>query len=396
MSTAFRFTFGKHDLRLLFISAMAGQALALGIGLWLEQKLVDSVVRLRLPEAAAKNLETKSPDKRTLPVTQAAERGSYVMTIKITAFCWICFSQAAIAYLIVARWNRNRIRQQAADARIFAQQNQDLLRTRDAVIFGLAKLAESRDPDTGHHLERIATYSTRLAEAMRRHPRFADEITPTFMRLLGVSSALHDIGKVGVEDAILLKPGRLTDDERQKIQQHAVFGARCIEQIEARLGASNFLSMAREIALYHHERWDGTGYPHGLQQTEIPLAARIIAVADVYDALSVRRVYKEPFRHEKCVSIIRDGAGTQFDPHIVEIFLQIESDFRRCALDMSDMCFPDEEPASEAPAVMTPEQERILERVLTVGQFCTRDSQLVAVGGGDDVSWHDTPKRDVS
>lgn len=396
MSTVFRFTLGRHDLRLLFISAMAGQAIALGIGLWLEQKLVDSVVSMRLQEAASSNRDSRPPIKGLPPVAQSVEHGSQITTIKITAFCWICFSQAAIGYLIVSRWNRGRVRQETADARMFAQQNQDLLRTRDAVIFGLAKLAESRDPDTGHHLERIAIYSNRLAEAMRRHPHFADEITPTFMKLLGVSSALHDIGKVGVEDAILLKPGRLTDEERQKIQQHTVFGGRCIEQIEARLGTSNFLSMAREIALYHHERWDGTGYPHRLQGTEIPLAARIIAVADVYDALSVRRVYKEPFRHEKCVRIIREGAGTQFDPRIVEVFLQIESEFRRYALEMSDMCFPDEESATDSLPAMTPEQERILERVMTVEKFCARDSQLVSVGGGDDASYHDTPNEAVS
>lgn len=396
MSTVFRFTLGRHDLRLLFITAMAGQAIALGIGLWLEQKLVDSVVSMRLQEAASSNRDNRPPIKGVPPVAQSVDHGSQITTIKITAFCWICFSQAAIAYLIVSRWNRGRVRQETADARMFAQQNQDLLRTRDAVIFGLAKLAESRDPDTGHHLERIAIYSNRLAEAMRRHPHFADEITPTFMKLLGVSSALHDIGKVGVEDAILLKPGRLTDEERQKIQQHTVFGGRCIEQIEARLGTSNFLSMAREIALYHHERWDGTGYPHRLQGTEIPLAARIIAVADVYDALSVRRVYKEPFRHEKCVRIIREGAGTQFDPRIVEVFLQIESEFRRYALEMSDMCFPDEESATDSLPAMTPEQERILERVMTVEKFCARDSQLVSVGGGDDASYHDTPNEAVS
>lgn len=390
MSAVFRFTLGKHDLRLLFITAIAGQAIALGIGLWLEQKLIDSAVIAKQHEPAASH-DAKPEVKGAAPVVRSAEHDWFTTTVKLTAFCLICFSQAAIAYLIVSRWHSNRVRKETTDAKKFAQQNQDLLRTRDAVVFGLAKLAESRDPDTGHHLERIAIYSNRLAEAMRRHPRFADEITPSFLKLLGVSSALHDIGKVGVADAILLKPGRLTEAEREQIQQHTVFGGRCIEQIEARLGSSNFLSMAREIALYHHERWDGTGYPHGLQRTEIPLAARIIAVADVYDALSVRRVYKEPFRHEKCVRIIREGAGTQFDPQIVEVFLEIESEFRRYALEMSDMCFRDEEFTSDSPPPMTPEQERILERVMTVEKFCSRDSQLVAVGGGDEVSYPGAP-----
>lgn len=372
-------------MRWLFALAVLGQAVALGIGLWLEQQLLDSSAHF----AATAQVAADVPEDGTKATAEFRETllnrwmNDYKTAIKFTAFIWISCSQAGIAYLIMSRWHSNRLLQENADARVFAQQNQDLLRTRDAVIFGLAKLAESRDPDTGHHLERIALYSNRLADAMRRHPRFAAEITPTFMKLLGVSSALHDIGKVGVPDAILLKPGRLNEAERAKIQQHALFGGRCIEQIESRLGASNFLAMAREIALYHHERWDGTGYPHGLKRTEIPLAARIIAVADVYDALSVRRVYKEPFPHDKCVSIIREGAGTQFDPQIVEIFLQIESEFRKYAMEMSDVSFP--ETPDGLPRVMTQEQERLLERVMTAERFCTRDAQLVAaVSGSDD------------
>lgn len=385
MDLAFRWTLGRHDLRLLFTLAVIGQAVALGIGLWLEQQLLDASSHFAATAKVAQEVPEDGSKATAEFRTTLLKRwmNDYQTTIKFTAFIWICCSQAAIAYLIMSRWHTSRLRQETADARVFAQQNQDLLRTRDAVIFGLAKLAESRDPDTGHHLERIALYSNRLADAMRRHPRFASEITPTFMKLLGVSSALHDIGKVGVPDAILLKPGRLNETERLKIQQHALFGGRCIEQIESRLGSSNFLVMAREIALYHHERWDGSGYPYGLKRTEIPLAARIIAVADVYDALSVRRVYKEPFPHDKCVSIIREGAGTQFDPQIVEIFLQIESEFRKYAMEMSDVSFSDTHVDGQ-PRVMTPEQERLLERVMTAERFCTRDAQLVAAMSGAD------------
>lgn len=379
MALVFHFTLEKTNLRLLFLATLLGQAIALGMGLWLEQQLLDSTIASKT--LAPQPAQPGSDKPASSPVAKPESTPNYSAAIKVTAFLWICCSQAAIAWLIMARWNASRIRQESADAKAYAQQNQDLLRTRDAVIFGLAKLAESRDPDTGHHLERIAMYSTRLAEALRRDPRFAREITPTFMKLLGVSSALHDIGKVGVADAILLKPGPLTDGERIQIQQHTLFGSRCIEQIESRLGASNFLSMAREIALYHHERWDGTGYPYGKQGTDIPLAARIIAVADVYDALSVRRVYKEPFRHEKCVSIIRDGAGTQFDPQIVEVFLRIETEFERFAVEMSDLSLPEEPPAENQADVMTPEQERILERVLTAEKFCSRDSLLASASG---------------
>ena len=207
----------------------------------------------------------------------------------------------------------------------------DLLRTRDAVIFGLAKLAESRDPDTGNHLERIAVYSTRLATVLRRNPRYRRQLTPAFVKLIGISSALHDIGKVGIEDSILLKPGQFEEQERLVMQMHVAIGGKCIREIESQLGRSNFLQMAREIAFCHHERWDGSGYPKGLAGEEIPLAARIVAVADVYDALATKRVYKAAFPHAKCVEMIRAEAGKQFDPAVVDAFLEVEAEFRAIA-----------------------------------------------------------------
>jgi putative two-component system response regulator len=196
------------------------------------------------------------------------------------------------------------------------------------VIFGLAKLSDSRDPDTGDHLERISYYSSTLAAALRQHPDFRNDITPTFIRLIGISSALHDIGKVGVEDAILRKPGPLTLEERELMTRHTRIGEECLREIERRLGTSNFLQMAREIAASHHERWDGTGYPQGLAAEDIPLSARIVAIADVYDALSSKRVYKAPLSHEECVSTIAAEAGKHFDPRLVQVFLEIESSFR--------------------------------------------------------------------
>ena len=138
--------------------------------------------------------------------------------------------------------------------RISLERYSDLLRTRDAVIFGLARLAESRDPETGDHLERVALYATRLASALRRDPRYRGQLTSSFVKLIGISSALHDIGKVGVEDSILLKPGELEEAERRMMQLHAEIGGKCVCEIESRLGRSNFLQMAREIAFCHHER----------------------------------------------------------------------------------------------------------------------------------------------
>jgi len=216
------------------------------------------------------------------------------------------------------------------------RQRQHVVRTRDAVIFGLAKLAESRDSDTGDHLERIPVYSTMLAQALSRNPKYAQVVTPTFVRNLGASSVLHDIGKVGIEDRILLKPGRFTSTEREDMETHCRIAGDCLSEIEQRLGRSNFLEMAREIALCHHEWWDGGGYPQGLKGEQIPLAARIVAIADVYDALRSRRVYKAPKSHEECVQLIREGAGRQFDPDLVEIWLTLAERFAEIARRYAD------------------------------------------------------------
>jgi HD-GYP domain-containing protein (c-di-GMP phosphodiesterase class II) len=264
----------------------------------------------------------------------------------LVSFVWMGSVLSVATYLMVARLY-DRYARKSADAEATAlRRTESMARMRDAVIFGLAKLTESRDPETGYHLERIALFSSTLARAMRGHWNFCHAVTPEFVRLIESSSALHDIGKVGVEDAVLLKPGPLTKDERRRMQQHAIVGGKCIQDIERRLGSSNFLQMAREIAFSHHERWDGTGYPQGLVREQIPLAARIVAVADVYEALASRRIYKEARPHEQCVAFIREQAGRHFDPHIVEVFLQIEQQFR----DISRRLAFEREEANEAEA----------------------------------------------
>lgn len=243
------------------------------------------------------------------------------------AFLWTWILSSAATYLLSARLNSDELRRTAESDRDALKSAQDLVRTRDAVIFGLAKLAESRDSETGQHLERISLYSTRLANALRAFPEYQGLVTPNYVRLLGISSVLHDIGKVGLEDNVLLKPGRLNAEERHKMQEHTLVAGDCLREIEQRLGASNFLQTAREIALHHHERWDGNGYPMGLAGEEIPLSARIVTIADVYDALSSKRVYKDAFPHHDCVRLIREGAGTHFDPALVRVFLSIEAEF---------------------------------------------------------------------
>ncbi len=249
-------------------------------------------------------------------------------TIGLLTFVWTLAMLIVAVYLILSRLHDQIDDQRSQRTAGALRQAQTLVQTRDAVIFGLAKLAESRDPETGDHLERISVYATTLANAVRLHPKFRDRVPSTFVRLIGISSALHDIGKVGVADEILRKPGQLTDSERAAMRVHTTIGGRCLRGIERRLGGSNFLQMAREIAFAHHEHWDGMGYPKGLSGEDIPLSARIVAIADVYDALSSRRVYKEAIPHEECVQMIRRMAGTNFDPDLVQIWLTIESKFR--------------------------------------------------------------------
>ncbi len=204
------------------------------------------------------------------------------------------------------------------------QRTRSLRKTRDAIIFGLAKLAESRDTDTGEHLDRIRFYVSILARHLSKsEPRMNQQ----FIDNLALASSLHDIGKVGIPDNILLKPGRFTPEERSVMEEHAVLGGRCLKAIGEQLGEDDFLQLSRDIAYCHHEKWDGTGYPFRISGESIPLAARIVALADVYDALRSRRPYKEPMPHAKAKSIILDGRGTHFDPTIVDAFLECESFF---------------------------------------------------------------------
>ena len=201
------------------------------------------------------------------------------------------------------------------------------LEQRDLTIFALAKLAESRDPETGADLERVCNYSRGLAQHLSTRPEFASEINAGFVRLIYETSPLHDIGKVAIPDCVLLKPGRLSDREFTIMKSHAMLGAETLDAALREHPEAKFLRMAREIAATHHERFDGTGYPMALKGTDIPLSGRIVAVADVYDALTTKRVYKAAFQHEVAKSIIVAESGTHFDPRIVETFLAVEQQF---------------------------------------------------------------------
>jgi len=201
------------------------------------------------------------------------------------------------------------------------------LETANMTIFALAKLAESRDPETGAHLERVRNYCRVLATFLQTQPKFADAINNEYVYLIYRTSPLHDIGKVAIPDHILLKPGRLTADEFEIMKTHAVRGAETIESLLDEFPSTRFLQMARDLILAHHEKWNGGGYPHALAGEQIPLCGRIMAVADVYDALTSKRVYKDAFSHDRAKSMIVKDSGTHFDPDIVNAFLAVEDEF---------------------------------------------------------------------
>ncbi len=210
---------------------------------------------------------------------------------------------------------------------VVKQRTKEIAETRDIAVFAVASLAESRDPETGEHLERIRNYCRVLAEELKQNHQYTEEIDDEFIENLYRSSPLHDIGKVGIPDKILLKPGSLTEREFAIMKQHSVIGAETLDRTLKLANAGGFLAMAADIARYHHERFDGSGYPEGLVADQIPLSARIAALADVYDAMTSIRVYKEAFRPEVALLMIEEEKGKHFDPLVVEAFLARHNDF---------------------------------------------------------------------
>jgi putative two-component system response regulator len=201
------------------------------------------------------------------------------------------------------------------------------LETRDVAIFAMAKLAESRDPETGAHLERVRSYCRILAQDLAKQAKFQPLIDQEFIRLIYSTSPLHDIGKVGIPDCVLLKAGRLSAREFEIMKTHTTIGAETLDSALRAFPGVKFLQMAREIAATHHERWDGSGYPSGLGGESIPLSGRIVAVADVYDALTSKRVYKDAFTHDIARAMIVKDSGSHFDPDVVAAFIRVESRF---------------------------------------------------------------------
>ena len=231
------------------------------------------------------------------------------------------FLQDRNAYLEAEVWRRSR----------------EVMAIQEVTIMAMASLAETRDNATGNHIRRTQHYVRALAQHLRHHPRFAAALNDETIELLFKSAPLHDIGKVGIPDRILLKPGRLTPDEFEIMKTHAALGRDAIAAAERYLDTpDSFLRFAREIAYSHQEKWDGSGYPEGLWGEQIPLSARLMAVADVYDALISRRIYKPALPHEQAVTMIREGRDQHFDPDIVDAFLECTEQFRAIAARLAD------------------------------------------------------------
>jgi putative two-component system response regulator len=235
-----------------------------------------------------------------------------------------------------------------------ARRSAEIEAIQDVTILAMASLAETRDNETGNHIRRTQFYVQLLAEKLQNHPRFSDFLSDHTIKLLFKSAPLHDIGKVGIPDHILLKPGRFTLEEFAIMKAHTTLGRDAIATAEARLGVNiEFLTYAKEIAYSHQEKWDGSGYPEGLAGDAIPISARLMAVADVYDALISRRPYKQPMPHEQAVQLIIDGRGSHFDPDIVDAFISTQDEFSAISQRYADSAADIEEKALQIEQALT-------------------------------------------
>jgi putative two-component system response regulator len=218
------------------------------------------------------------------------------------------------------------------------EQVKDIIETQMAMIYNMAHLSESREDHSGKHLQRTCALSRLLAGSLAKHPDYQAEVDSQFVESISRVSPLHDIGKISVPASILLKPGKLTPHEFEIMKKHTIIGFQALEPVRRKCPQNYFIKMACEIIRSHHEKWDGSGYPDGLAGEDIPLAARIMAIVDVYDALRARRVYKSSFSHDESCRIIHEGSETHFDPRLLVTFKQISSEFNDAWEKMQDLC----------------------------------------------------------
>ena len=226
----------------------------------------------------------------------------------------------------------NALREELQDhnlalSKMVSEQFQEIYTAQLTTIFALIKLSESRDDDTGKHIDRVGSYALRLTQAARKSTLFNCEINDQFERDIFHASAMHDVGKVGISDSILLKPGKLSPEEFDLIKEHTTIGFNTLRAIVDSYPQNHMLNLGAEVAYCHHEKWAGNGYPRQLKDQEIPLSARIVAIADVYDALRSKRPYKEPFDHREAIQFLMEGAGKHFDPNLIDILDSLSSDF---------------------------------------------------------------------
>lgn len=209
-----------------------------------------------------------------------------------------------------------------------SKKDQELSEAKMATIYSLVKLAESRDDSTGAHIERVALFTETLTNELRKLEKYKNYIDEDYVENISKACALHDIGKVGIPDSILLKPSKLSQEEFEIMKNHTTIGAKTLLDVRKKYPHNKFLVFGIHITNFHHEKWDGTGYPMGLKGEKIPLSARIMAIVDVYDALRTERTYKKAYSHEESMKIIEEGKGVYFDPEILEVFLANESKFK--------------------------------------------------------------------
>jgi len=222
----------------------------------------------------------------------------------------------------------NRIKTHLDIDAIIQERMAQILKLQNGIIFVFADMVENRDDNTGGHVERTAVYVRLLLDAMMKKKIYADEIADIDSDLFSMSARLHDVGKIFIQDRILNKPGKLTEEEFGVMKTHTLGGEQVINKMVSRTENVEFLRHAKLFAGYHHERWDGTGYPYGLKAEDIPLQGRVMALVDVYDALVSERPYKKAFTEEETLRIIADGAGKHFDPHVMAAFLEIKDQFK--------------------------------------------------------------------
>ncbi len=221
--------------------------------------------------------------------------------------------------------------------RLVEERSREAELLKDVIIEAMGELAEYRDPETGSHIHRTRAYVQLLAETLVGKGQYHDILTPDYIVLLWKSAPLHDIGKVAIRDSILLKPGKLTPEEFDEMKMHTLYGEEVIANLEQMAGQpTSFLSCAKQIAGSHHEKYDGSGYPRGINGTDIPLAGRIMAIADVYDALISKRVYKNSMSHQEAMDIMIEGKGSHFDPLLIEAFIEVEPMFSQIAANNAD------------------------------------------------------------